>query len=174
MSKGKGRNSVYICSEKNCRRISSITTGSILSHFHVSPEKILAILIGWINKYPVDVIRRDVGLHRSTVGKIVQAFRDLICVWLQGESSQIGGPGHTVEIDESAFGRRKYNRGRLIKTKWVLGGIDRDTRETFLSVIDRRDASNLNEAIMRYVRRGTTIKTYVERLFWVNGIGLQP
>ncbi|KAG8239541.1 hypothetical protein J437_LFUL019260 [Ladona fulva] len=103
--------------------------------------------------------QREVGLHRQTVGKIVQAFRELICVWLQEESSQIGGPGHVVEIDESAFGRRKYNRGRQVRTRWVLGGIDRDTRETFLCVVDRRDAATITEAIERYVKKGSIIET---------------
>ena len=28
-----------------------------------------------------------------------------------------------VEIDESLFGKRKYNRERLCNGQWVLGGI---------------------------------------------------
>ena len=46
---------------------------------------------------------------------------------------RIGGPGHTVEIDESAFVQRKHNVGRAVNTQWVFGGIDTDTQEGFFS-----------------------------------------
>ena len=36
----------------------------------------------------------------------------------------IGGPGVEVQIDESAFGKRKYNCGHYVDTKWVLGGVE--------------------------------------------------
>ena len=35
-----------------------------------------------------------------------------------------GGPGMIVEIDESKFGRRKYNRGRAVEGAWVFGAIE--------------------------------------------------
>ncbi|KAJ8955713.1 hypothetical protein NQ318_008585 [Aromia moschata] len=39
----------------------------------------------------------------------------------QEARGQIGDPGIHVQIDESKFGRRKYNRGRLVEGHWVLG-----------------------------------------------------
>ena len=36
-----------------------------------------------------------------------------------------------MEIDESKFGRRKYNVGRLVEGQWVFGGICRETKEFF-------------------------------------------
>ena len=46
-----------------------------------------------------------------------------------GSLQKIGGPGHTIEIDESKFGKRKYHRGRIVVGKWVLGGFCRTTGE---------------------------------------------
>jgi len=34
----------------------------------------------------------------------------------------IGGHGHTVEIDESKFSRRKHHRGHCVEGQWVFGG----------------------------------------------------
>ena len=67
---------------------------------------------------------------------------------------RIGGPGHTVEIDESAFVRRKANVGRLVNTQWVFGGIDVDTKHGFLAVA-QRDAATLLPILRTYVSPAT-------------------
>ena len=158
-SKGKGRLPTHTCRNPECLRSTSIKAQTFFGGFKSSIEDVMAVAVGWLNRYPADVIAREVQLERHTVARIVSSLRELIFVWLQEESRQIGSPGHIVEIDESAFGRRKYNRGRMTRTKWVLGGIDRGTRETFLCYVDRRDASTLNEAIQKFVKKGSIIKT---------------
>ena len=39
--------------------------------------------------------------------------------------------GQIVEIDESLIGNRKYNRGKRVKGKWILGSItgERESKE---------------------------------------------
>ena len=44
----------------------------------------------------------------------------------------IGGPGKEVEIDESKFGKRKYNRGRVVDGHWVFGGMERGSGDSFM------------------------------------------
>ncbi|CAF4075467.1 unnamed protein product [Rotaria sp. Silwood1] len=67
------------------------------------------------------------------------------------------GPGHIVEIDESAFGKRKYNRGRLVKTQWEFDGVDIITRQCFLVEIEKKDAATSLPINQNYISPGTTI-----------------
>ena len=54
----------------------------------------------------------------------------------ESSCGQIGGPGMTVEIDESKFGKTKFDCGRYIERQWVFGGIchQRD-KDTLLPII---------------------------------------
>ena len=71
--------------------------------------------------------------------------------------TKLGGRGKIVEIDEAKFGRRKYNRGRVIEGQWVFGGIERGSRKTFLVPVDKRDAETLMTIIRKRVEPGTTV-----------------
>ena len=69
----------------------------------------------------------------------------------------IGGPGVEVEIDESKFGKRKYNRGRQVEGHWVFGGVERVTGECFMVEVARRDAATLIPIIQQYIHPGSII-----------------
>ena len=62
-----------------------------------------------------------------------------------------------MEIDESKFGRRKYNVGRLIEGQWVFGGICRETREFFVVPVPERNRETLLHVIKDNIHEGTTI-----------------
>ena len=73
----------------------------------------------------------------------------------------IGGPGKIVEVDESLVGNRKYNHGRRVKGKWILGGVERGSNQCFLVECDNnhRDHHVLTPLIKQRVRPGTLIIT---------------
>ena len=70
---------------------------------------------------------------------------------------KIGGEGLTVEIDESKFGKRKYNKGKRVEGQWVFGGICRETGDFFTVPVERRDADTLLPIIKDHILPGTTI-----------------
>ncbi|CAF3281361.1 unnamed protein product [Rotaria sp. Silwood2] len=99
----------------------------------------------------------DIG-SPNTVVDWKNFCRDICAQYLVNNPMRIGGPGHIVEIDESCFGKRKYNRGRIIREQqWVFGGIDRQTRRCFLVPVDHRDSQTLLPIINQYILPGTTI-----------------
>jgi hypothetical protein len=56
----------------------------------------------------------------------------------------VGGDGIVVEVDESKFGKRKFNRGHHIEGAWVVGGIERTPENRFfVEVVERRDSLTL-------------------------------
>jgi len=67
----------------------------------------------------------------------------------------------TVEVDESKFGKRKYNKGRVVEGQWVLGGICRETNDVFLALCqdNKHDAPTLLDLIKRHVHKKSTIIT---------------
>lgn len=152
-------NMTYKCSARNCRAKKHIRNNTIFGLARVVPVTLLTVLVAWIMKYPSSVIVRETGLSRPTVTKLINAFREMLVVWLLENSAKIGGIGRIVEVDESAFGKRKYNRGRLTKTRWVVGGIDRDSKKCFLKIVKKRDSDTLLQVISENVEPGTTIIT---------------
>ena len=72
---------------------------------------------------------------------------------------KIGGVNHIVQIDETKFGRRKYERGRLVEGTWMFGMIENETNELRIHVCkdNKRDEKTLTDMLLKYVEVGTTI-----------------
>lgn len=73
------------------------------------------------------------------------------------ESESVGREGKVVQIDESQFGKRKYHRGHHVEGPWVFGGIESDSRKSFLKLVDKRDEQTLLPIIQKWSKLGTTI-----------------
>ena len=75
---------------------------------------------------------------------------------MEHHAGLIGGAGKTVEIDESKFGKMKYQRGRYIEGQWIFGGICHETKACFLVPVERRDKDTLLPIIRTHILPGTT------------------
>ena len=62
-------------------------------------------------------------------------MRDICAEYFIAHPRAIGGPGMTVQIDESVFARRKANRGRVFPQQWVFGGYDVESKLGFLVAV---------------------------------------
>ena len=63
------------------------------------------------------------------------------------------------QVDESQFGRRKYNRGHMVNGSWVVGvceeGQHADRKKLRMEVCPNRNQATLTAFILKYVRSGT-------------------
>ena len=141
----------------------SVRANSILYNKNISFSKFLHLLWMVCNGISVCDASRLLSMHPKTVRTLYMALRQCMAEDLLDGSAtrRIGGPGHIIEIDESKFGKRKYNRGRRVVGKWVLGGYCRTTGECFLVECDnnRRNHHTLLRLIKAHVKPGTIILT---------------
>ena len=79
---------------------------------------------------------------KTSVGKVMAEvdvdwynfFRDVCAQYFIDHPAVIVGQGVEVEIDESKFGKRKFNRGWVVDGHWVFGGIERTTGDCLWNI----------------------------------------
>lgn len=99
----------------------------------------------------------ETGHSSRTVVDWYNFHRDVCAQYFIDHPVKVGGIGKIVEVDESKFGRRKYNRGRYQDGHWVFGGVERGTGDAFMVEVSDRSARTLLPIIQQYVLPGTTI-----------------
>lgn len=141
-----------------CRIHFSLYHHTILTRSHIDPPTFLALAYCWSNNYSLETASNECGVNKNTVTNFYTSFRDSVIAELtSGEQPTIGGAGLDVEIDETVISHRKYNRGRILDTVWVFGGICRQTKEAFAIVVPDRTAPTLTQEIADHIEQGTTI-----------------
>ncbi|KAK9873686.1 hypothetical protein WA026_023686 [Henosepilachna vigintioctopunctata] len=99
----------------------------------------------------------EMGWSSHTVVDWSNFCREVCLSTVIKSSEKLGGVGKIVEIDEAKFGKRKYNRGRIIEGQWIFGGIERQSKKIFLIPVPNRSKETLLEIINEWVLPGTTI-----------------
>ena len=155
------RHNVYRwrCCIRLCRSSTSIRSGSWFSHSHLSIEQILELTFCWSEELPLKTAVKWSRVTEKTVIDWFNFCRDTCAEYLHNHSTPIDGLGKIVEIDESKFGKRKYNRRRHVDGRWVIGGIERGSDNMFLQIVDSRDARILIPIIQANVQQGSIIHT---------------
>ena len=130
---------------------------SFFSKSKLSFATILKLMYLWSRQTRVTEAAAEVKISNRVAIDWFNFFRDVCAENFLAHPITIGGPGKVVEIDESKFGKRKYNRGRSVDGHWVFGGIERGTPNAFMTVVPDRSKQTLLPIIQQYIRRGTTV-----------------
>jgi hypothetical protein len=125
-------------------------------------NKIIYLAYLWLCQVSSSSIISLTGCSKQVVANWTANLRQVVEFDLQRQSinpeSKIGGPGIVVEIDESKFGKRKYNRGHRVEGSWVVGAVElTEQRRLFLETVQDRSAPTLTALIQRHVAVGSII-----------------
>ena len=158
-------NIYYQCSGegKRCQKRVSPFKGTFFDGLHskIPVSKALELIYMFSEKIPVLKAAKECKVNKNTAVDYYNYLRE-VCAHSTAarEDYIIGGEGLTVEIDESKFFCRKYNKGRLQgsqKDGWVFGGVCRETGEIFMVRVADRSRKTLYEIIKKHIREGSTV-----------------
>ncbi|XP_047521980.1 uncharacterized protein LOC125060908 [Pieris napi] len=164
----------WSCAKGNCKSKSRVSRnkGTFFENIKLDLVHVFYLLYAYsqnwsyyttINEDPYKEDRQQC-LSRGTINDWFNYCRETIVIYQMDKNQfkgKIGGPGKIVQIDESKFGKRKYNRGRHIEGHWVLGMIEDNSEDLRLEVCSDniRSAEVLVPLIQKHVEVGTTIHT---------------
>ena len=145
--------------KKRCNFSLSVFINTWFSRSHIDIEtNVLFVNLYLRDYFAYQVASDELKLSHKTITDWASFCREVLVSWaLKNSVEQIGGEGEIVEIDESKFGKTKYNVGRVIQGQWVFGGVCRNTRDFFMVPVETRDAKTLLAIIKDKIKEGTTI-----------------
>ena len=120
---------------------------------------IIYILL-WILKSTPQQAMAFAGHSSDTVNRW-QTYRWLYVTWdlrIGVVHNRIGGMAIIVEVDESKFGHRKYNRGFPVEGWWVKGDVERTNEARMFAVcVDNRNADTIQNVLTSVIIPGTMV-----------------
>ena len=151
---------LYRCKRKGCRKKISLYQGTIFAKSKIPCNKILHMAYLWLSGCSHKTIVMLTGHSKQPVTNFIAVFQDLVGCAIDTEDTIIGGENIVVEIDESKFGKRKYNKGHRVEGVWVIGGVERtNNRLMFAEAVEKKDTDTLMEVISRHVACGSIVHT---------------
>jgi transposase-like protein len=135
----------------------SIRKGSWFEKSNMILEEVLKFTYRWCRDVTQEEIRHELNIATHTAVDWDSFCRETCEVTLMAREHPIGGPGKIVQIDESKFGKRKYHHGHRVEGQWVFGGIEEESRRSFMVAVEKRDESTLLPIIERHIAKGSII-----------------
>ena len=135
------RKNGVVCSFSACRCKFTCYKGTIFENSPLPIITLIKVIDMWIENVLCDLIASIAGIHRSSIFEICDKLWSLGGLGLYlNKFDRIGGNNAIVEIDESKFGRRKYNRGHRVEGVWVVGAVERINKRIVLRYVEKETA----------------------------------
>lgn len=144
---------------KYCRSQVNIRKGSFFEGSHLELQQLITLIYYWARDESKSVVMHECKVSDHTAVDWLNFVRDICSQYFLDHPVQLGGPGSTVEIDESKFFHRKYHQGAWREGHWVLGMVERGTNRCVLVKVPDRTANTMLPIIQEHVLPGTRILT---------------
>ncbi|KAG1441985.1 hypothetical protein G6F56_011251 [Rhizopus delemar] len=128
-------------------------------------QNVMLILWNWCHRVRKTTIAEMVGCSVKSVSAVLNDWYQMLQEDISLNDCRIGGIDSNgqriiVEINESKFGKRKYNRGGRVEGVWAVGGVERTAeRQCFLVTVNDRSTETMNAIIEKYVLEGSIVHT---------------
>ena len=103
------------CHMQGCREAIGVRNSTWLQGSRLSFRQIVLFLYCWSKELSsIKFCEEELDVRKNAVIDWNMYLREVCADTLLNNPIAIGGPNHTVEIDESLFTRRKHNHGRVM------------------------------------------------------------
>ncbi|KCZ81132.1 hypothetical protein H312_01424 [Anncaliia algerae PRA339] len=106
------------CSWKSCRTKVSAIKNSFFKSSKLNVSKSLKIIYLWSLGVPLKSISEIFKMATSSLSRFFKKLNKILELNYYKSLPKLGGDDIIVEIDESKFGKRKYNRGHHVEGVW--------------------------------------------------------
>lgn len=139
------------CKNKYCKYRYSIYKNTVFQSCKVDVIAYLKVIDLYLHFLPLELIHRITMISKDRIGKMINNFNHIDIYLNYLNNLKFGGTGNIIEIDESKFGKRKYNKGHRVEGVWVFGAVERRSRRIFLIPIRKRTRNFLENIMFRFI-----------------------
>lgn len=137
---------------RTCKVDNSIRQDSFFKEKRLPLTTMLELLYWWTLDPMPSLVATELDVNRATVITWFQFFRRICEQYFEDHPMQLGGPGKEVEIDKYDFTPERSNF-----TYRILGIVERESNNVFLTVLTGRSVSLRMEMIEQVVQPETKI-----------------
>lgn len=147
-----------ICTWKACKKSFSMLKDTVFYRTNIELFIMVKTICLFFNNYNIKQISELTEISKISIRNLLIKVNKYLQKYINDNLGKIGGDNVICEVDESKFGKRKYNRGKKVTGSWVIGIVERtDKKSIRLKRIDKRDMNNIDDIIKKFVKQKTII-----------------
>ena len=142
-----------------CQQQKQVTCDLFFAGSPLMLVQLIDIIYWWSHQVRQVDTCMESGVSAKSMVDWQNFINDVCCQYLLDHQVQIGGPGWTVEIDESKFMHWKYHQGHYCKGHWVLRMVECGMNIYMMIAVEDCSVATLLPLIAQHVLPGTHIIT---------------